>query len=176
MFRTVPLSIIRSFSLYTQQWYISFRPTDSLRGESATRCTNFSNSFLNKSPHVSDCSSVHHQEFFTVHTVGSGWNCSSVLILLASCHQTCKTHTIAVCTMKNSWYGQRICPKHVYFYFGPMPPRVLVDFVVLPPGHGSSVADFWGWDTHEAQLRCPDDVSGDLGGWSARRALKPKFY
>ena len=25
MFRTVPLSIIRSFSLYTQQWYMSHR-------------------------------------------------------------------------------------------------------------------------------------------------------
>jgi len=25
MFRSVPLSIIRSFSLYTQQWYISYR-------------------------------------------------------------------------------------------------------------------------------------------------------
>ena len=25
MFRKVPLSIIRSFSLYTQQWYISYR-------------------------------------------------------------------------------------------------------------------------------------------------------
>jgi len=24
MFRTVPLSIIRSFSLYTQQWYMSY--------------------------------------------------------------------------------------------------------------------------------------------------------
>ena len=31
-------------------------------------------------------------------------------------------------------------------------------------------------DAHEAQLRCPDDVSGDIGGCSARRALKPKFY
>ena len=56
-----------------------------------------------------------------------------------------------------------------------MPPNVLVDFVVLPPGHGSSVTDR-GWDAHEAQLRCPDDVSGDIGGCSARRALKPKFY
>ena len=52
MFRTVPLSIIRSFSLYTQQWYVSY----SLRA-------------------------------------GSGRN---VLILLASCQQTCMTHTIAV--------------------------------------------------------------------------------
>jgi len=29
MFRTVPLSIIRSFSLHTQQWYMSYRFTDS---------------------------------------------------------------------------------------------------------------------------------------------------
>ena len=28
MFRTVPLSIIRSFSLYTQQWYMSYRFAD----------------------------------------------------------------------------------------------------------------------------------------------------
>jgi len=47
MFRTVPLSIIRSFSLYTQQWYMSYRFADSLRA-------------------------------------GSGWNRSSILILLAS--------------------------------------------------------------------------------------------
>jgi len=50
------------------------------------------------------------------------------------------------------------------------------DFVVFRPGHDRSVTDFWGWDAHEAQLRCPDDVSGDIGGYSARRALKPNFY
>ena len=33
-----------------------------------------------------------------------------------------------------------------------------VDFVVLPPGHGRSVTYFWGWDAHEARLRCPDGV------------------
>ena len=33
-----------------------------------------------------------------------------------------------------------------------------VDFVVLPPGHGRSVTNFWGWDAPEAQLRCPDGV------------------
>jgi len=31
MFRTVPLSIISSFSLYTQQWYMSYNFADSLR-------------------------------------------------------------------------------------------------------------------------------------------------
>ena len=31
MFRTVPLSIIRGFSLYTQQWYMLYRFVDILR-------------------------------------------------------------------------------------------------------------------------------------------------
>ena len=30
MFQTIPLSITRSFSLYTQQWYMSYRFADSL--------------------------------------------------------------------------------------------------------------------------------------------------
>jgi len=63
----------------------------------------------------------------------------------------------------------------IYIY-SPMRPRALVDFVVIPPGHGRSVTDFWSWDAHEAQLRCPDDVSCDIGGCSARRVHKPKFY
>ena len=36
MFRTVPLFIIRSISLYTQQWYMSYRFADSLRAGSGT--------------------------------------------------------------------------------------------------------------------------------------------
>jgi len=35
MFQTVPMSIIRSFSLYTQQWYMSYRFADSLWAGSA---------------------------------------------------------------------------------------------------------------------------------------------
>jgi len=50
--------------------------------------------FWNKTLHVSDSSSVHHQEFFT--------ELCSVLILLKSCQQTCMTYTIAVCTVKSS--------------------------------------------------------------------------
>jgi hypothetical protein len=34
MFRIVPLSNIRSFSLYTQQWYMSYRFADTLRAGS----------------------------------------------------------------------------------------------------------------------------------------------
>ena len=35
MFRTVPLSVIRGFSLYTQQWYMSHRFADPARKLSA---------------------------------------------------------------------------------------------------------------------------------------------
>jgi len=64
--------------------------------------------------HVSDSSSVHHQEFFTVHSNGI---CHTGL--LTACEQdqdgtslscshavsiTCMTYTIAVCTVKNSWW------------------------------------------------------------------------
>jgi hypothetical protein len=39
MFRTVPLSIIRSFLLYAQQWYMSYRFADSLRAGSGWNCS-----------------------------------------------------------------------------------------------------------------------------------------
>ena len=39
MFRTVPLSIIKSFSLYTLQWYMSYRFADSLRAGSGRNCS-----------------------------------------------------------------------------------------------------------------------------------------
>ena len=44
----------------------------------------------------------------------------------------------------------------------PMPPHVLMNFRGFPPGCGDSVADFCGWDAHEARLRSPDYVSGDM--------------
>ena len=37
-----------------------------------------------------------------------------------------------------------------------------MNFRGFPPGCGDSVADFWCLDAHEARLRCPDDVSGDM--------------
>ena len=39
-----------------------------------------------------------------------------------------------------------------------------MNFRGFPPGCGDSVADLWGWDAHEARLRCPDDASGDMRG------------
>jgi len=37
MFRTVPLSIISSFSLYTQQWYMPYRFSSRIRTDLQTR-------------------------------------------------------------------------------------------------------------------------------------------
>jgi hypothetical protein len=39
MFRTVPLSIIMSYSLYTQQWYMSYRFVDSFQAGSWSCCS-----------------------------------------------------------------------------------------------------------------------------------------
>ena len=98
-----------------------------------TRCANFTNLFWHETVHVSDSSSVHHQEFIhctlsngICHTAleqdqdgtavpswsgskavykpvcswaGPGWNCSSVLVRLESCLQTCMTYTIAEFTV-----------------------------------------------------------------------------
>ena len=41
MFRTVPLSIMRSFSLYTQQWYMSYTFVDSLRASCRQTCMTY---------------------------------------------------------------------------------------------------------------------------------------
>ena len=38
IFRTVPPSIIRGFSLYTQQWYMSYSFVDNLRAGSGQNC------------------------------------------------------------------------------------------------------------------------------------------
>jgi hypothetical protein len=51
----------------------------------------------------------------------------------------------------------------------------LMDFVVSPPSCGWSVTDFWGWDAHEAQLRCPDEVDGDIWIWVPGGALNLNY-
>jgi len=54
MFWTIPLPIIRSFSLYTQQWYMSYRFVDSFRAGSGWNSTCF-RQFLCPSSGVFHC-------------------------------------------------------------------------------------------------------------------------
>jgi hypothetical protein len=67
------------------------------------------------------------------------------------------------------------------FILLPQPPpqchhMSLMDFVDSPPGCGRSLTDFWDWDAHQARLRCPDYVDGDIWIWSTGRGFKSKFY
>jgi hypothetical protein len=81
-----------------------------------TRCTNFSNFIFEMKLHVWDSSSVHHQEFFTVHTAmvyvtQVCWQLASRIrkepVPSWSCSQAAYKpvwHTIAKCTENNSWW------------------------------------------------------------------------
>jgi hypothetical protein len=61
------------------------------------------------------------------------------------------------------------CTKIHKLFFNPMPPHVPYGHRGIHPGCGRSVNDFWGWDAYEAQLRCPDEVDGDIWIWSVVR-------
>jgi len=72
--------------------------------------------FWNKTLHVSDCSSVHHQESSTVHTAMvqqeqdgvPSWSCSQAV--------SKPVWPIPLLWWKTPDDGQRNCPKHVEFY------------------------------------------------------------
>ena len=124
MFRTVPLSIISSFSLYTQQWYMSYRFSDSSQAVSKPvwhiplMCVQW------KTPDNGQRNFPTHVEFYSknkfeklVHLVGFGTRkccklhigkCHTGLLTACEqdqdCQQTCMTYTTAVCTVKNSWW------------------------------------------------------------------------
>jgi len=111
--------------------------------------------FCHETLHVSDSSSVHHQEF--IHCTlsngvcrtafeqdqdgtavpfwscskavykpvwhipysfraGPGWNCSSILILLKSCLQTCMTFTIAECAVNKLLMIDRRTVQNMYSF------------------------------------------------------------
>ena len=109
-----------------------------------TRCTNFSNLFWSETLHVSDSSSIHHQEFFTVHTatlyvIPVFWQLASGIRIRITITSQVINHSVnvelvpswsclqAVC--QTVWHipllcvrwktpddGQRNCPKHVEFH------------------------------------------------------------
>jgi len=88
------------------------------------RCTNFSNLFWNRTLHVLDSFSVHHQESSTVHTaIGichtgyadcllAGSGCSIQIPLASSQHNLYVLLCVQCCTPDD---GQRNCLKHVEF-------------------------------------------------------------
>ena len=123
------------FSLYTQQWYMSYKYVYIyiyiyICGYLLSICTTwFCLMFIGPciiaivdewktnlmslatlfhllcTLHVSDSSSVHHQDFslYTQQWYMS-YSFADSLRELSSCHQTCMTYTIAVCTVLDSWW------------------------------------------------------------------------
>ena len=93
-----------------------------------TRCTNISILFWNDTLHVSDSSSVHHQEYLTVHTA------MVYIISVAACKQdqdgtAVPSWSCLQAVSKPVWQrplvcvqwktpddGQRNCPKHIEYH------------------------------------------------------------
>jgi len=105
MFRTVPLSIIRSFSLYTQQWYMSYRFADSQLDALIFQIYSW-----NETLHVPDSCSVHHQEFFTVLT--------AMVYVIQVCWQPtrCTDFSNLFLEWNFTCFGQFLCPSSGVFY------------------------------------------------------------
>ena len=87
MFRSVPLFIITSFSLYTQEWYTSYRFPDSLRA-GAGRNEFRPNPARKLSANLYD---IYHCCVYSKELLMMGRG-SDI------CQQTCTTYTIVVCT------------------------------------------------------------------------------
>jgi len=84
-----------------------------------TRCTNFSYLLWKETLHVSDSSSVHHQEFFTVHTamlfvIQVVWQPASRIRMEhpdPACRLSANLYDIYhrhVCTVKNWWWTEEL--------------------------------------------------------------------
>ena len=112
MFRPVPLSIIRSFSLCTQQYYMSYRFADSL--------------LASKAPDNGQRNCPKHIEFYSQKQIweisASSWFCYKNVSRVPSwsCSQAVSKpvwHIPLLCVRwKTPDDGQRNCPKHVEFY------------------------------------------------------------
>jgi hypothetical protein len=74
-----------------------------------TRCTNFSNLFCNETLNVSDSSSVHHQELFTVHT--------ALVFVIQFCRQVSSGRIRMELHPDPADDGQSYCPKHLEFHY-----------------------------------------------------------
>jgi len=53
-----------------------------------------------------------------------------------------KEWTFAIEDVRRNFTVLLVLCMSIKFFFGPMPPHVLVDFVVLPHGHGRILTDF----------------------------------
>jgi len=109
MFRTVPLSIITSFSLYTQQWYMSYRFADSLRAGFGIKFYMFRTVPLS----IIRIFSLYTQQWYMSYSLWAG----SERFHPDPAVSKPVWHIPLLCAQwKTADDGQRNCPKHVEFY------------------------------------------------------------
>jgi hypothetical protein len=98
MFRTVPLSIIRSILLFTQQWYMSYRFVDMFRTVPLSIIRGFT---------------LYTQQWYMSYRFC--WQLASGIVRKLSAKPV--RHIPLLCVQwKTPDGGQRNCPKHVEFY------------------------------------------------------------
>ena len=118
MFRTVPLSISRSFSLYTQQWFMSHSFADSWQAVSKTVWHKTLLCVQWKTPADGQRNCPKHVEFYSknkfeklVHLVG---------FIIRICHDARSPERQTIPLLCVQWKtpadGRRNCPKHLEFY------------------------------------------------------------
>ena len=93
--------------------------------------------------------------------VGSGiqWTGDVEEVVQIQQNRLCCKHNAQFVRIRHHQLTVRACGNVFFFWRGGQRHHMsFVDFVVLPPGHGRSVTDFWDWDAHEARLRCTDGV------------------
>jgi len=112
MFRKVPLSIIRSFSLYTQQWFMPYRLADSLRAvwHKPLLCTQW------KTPDDGQKNCPKHVEFHSknkfeklVHLV-----CFSIIIYHDARSPKRQIHPL------NTWWKHKTCSTSLSTFLQPL--------------------------------------------------------
>ena len=134
-----------------------------------TRCTNFSNLFLEWNSTCSDSSSVHHQEFFTVHT--------AMVCVIQVCWQLASRirleHPDPVHKLSANLYdipllcvqwktpddGQRNCPKHAEFHSKNKFEKLvhLVGFIIRNSRSGTTCSATWTagrWQIPNLSVHC----------------------
>ena len=129
MFRIFPLSIIRSFSLYTQQWYMSYRFADSLWAGSGWNSLSFSQAVSRpvwhipllcvqwKTPHDGRRNCPKHVEFYCenkfeklVHLVGFIMRVRCLMTKSFCLHHCVFSHFNSMCISFSSFLRRRCLP------------------------------------------------------------------
>jgi len=127
MFRTVPLSIIRSFPLYIQQWYMSYRFANSLRaGSGRNSMTNTVLCVQWKNPDGGQRNCPKHVEFYSKNKFKKLLHLVDFIIRFITMHSHLNRKFSILCV---AW--KRSQSNRYFYYFELSRSYVVVDYSVF---------------------------------------------